>query len=121
MGYVDGFVLAIPKRNLRAYRSLARETGKLWRKYGALDYKECIGDDLNIPQGGIPFPRMVRLKKGETVVFSYIVYKSRAHRDRVHAKVMKDPYMTDLKWNERSMPFDTRRVSFGGFKIIVDA
>ena len=121
MGYVDGFVLAVPKKNLRAYRLMARKTGTIWRKYGALDYKECIGDDLSTPWGGVPFPRMVRLKKGETVVFSYIVYKSRAHRDRVNAKVMKDPYMSDPKWKDRPMPFDTRRVTYGGFKIIVDA
>ena len=121
MGYVDGFVMAVPKKNLRAYRQLARKAGKVWRKHGALDYKECVGDDLRVPWGGVPFPRVVKLKKGETVVFSYIVFKSRAHRDKVNAKVMKDPLMNDPTYKDKPMPFDMKRVVYGGFKIIVDA
>jgi uncharacterized protein YbaA (DUF1428 family) len=92
MQYVDGYVLPVPKKNLEAYRRMAQKAGKIWRKYGALDYKECVGDDLS-PKWGVPFPRTVKLKLGETVVFSYIVFKSRAHRDRVNAKVMKDASM----------------------------
>ena len=99
--YVDGFVLVVPKKKLAAYKRMAAQGAKLWRKYGALEYKECVGDDLNPKMGGMPpflkFPKMVKLKKGGTVVFSYIVYKSRAHRDSVNAKVMKDPSMNDPK------------------------
>ena len=124
MKYVDGFVLVVPKKNLNAYRQMASKAGKIWRKYGALDYKECVGDDLTPAMGGMPvatFPRMVKLRKGETVVFSYIVYKSRAHRDLVNAKVMKDPFMNDPKYKDKPMPFDTKRMVYGGFKVIVDA
>lgn len=118
--YVDGFVLVIPKKNLRAYQRLAELAGEVWRRHGALDYKECIGDDLN-PKWGLPFPKLVKLKKGETVVFSYIVYKSRAHRDRVNAKVMQDPLMHDPKYKDKPMPFDMKRMVYGGFKVLVDA
>jgi uncharacterized protein YbaA (DUF1428 family) len=114
--YVDGFVLPVPKRNIAAYRRIAQTAGKVWRDHGALDYKECVGDDLNIKMG-MPFPRGVRSKTGETIVFAYIVYKSRAHRDRVNAKVMKDPRLKMPK----SMPFDVKRMLYGGFKVIVDA
>jgi uncharacterized protein YbaA (DUF1428 family) len=120
MGYVDGFVLPIPKKNLQAYRRMARMAGKVWRKHGALDYKECVGEDLNVKMG-LPFPRLVRLKPGETVVFAYIVFKSRAHRDRVNAKVMKDPMMNDPKLRDMPMPFDMKRMAYGGFKVLVDA
>ncbi|MGH2395444.1 MAG: DUF1428 domain-containing protein [bacterium] len=119
MSYVDGFLLPVPKKNLSAYRRMAQKAGKIWREHGALDYKECAGDDLKVKMG-VPFPRTIKLKAGETVVFSYIVYKSRAHRDRVNAKVMKDPriqYMCDPK----AMPFDTKRMAYGGFKVLVDA
>jgi uncharacterized protein YbaA (DUF1428 family) len=114
--YVDGFVLPVPKRNIAAYRRMAQTAGKVWRDHGALDYKECIGDDLKIKMG-MPFPRGIRSKTGETIVFAYIVYKSRAHRDSVNAKVMKDPPLKMPK----SMPFDVKRMLYGGFKVIVDA
>jgi uncharacterized protein YbaA (DUF1428 family) len=114
--YVDGFVLPVPKRNMAAYRRMAQTAGKVWRDHGALDYKECIGDDLNIKMG-MSFPRGIRSKTGETIVFAYIVYKSRAHRDGVNAKVMKDPRLKMPK----SMPFDVKRMLYGGFKVIVDA
>jgi uncharacterized protein YbaA (DUF1428 family) len=119
MSYVDGFVLAVPKSKLRAYRSMAQKAGKIWRKYGALDYKECVGDDLK-NKWGAPFGKAVKLKSGETVVFSYIVFKSRAHRDRVNASVMKDPAMKADMQNQ-PMPFDMKRMVYGGFKVIVDA
>lgn len=119
MGYVDGFVLPVPKKNLRAYRRMSQRAGKVWRKHGALDYKECAGDDLNIKMG-LPFPRLVKPKRGETVVFAFIVYKSRAHRDRVNAKVMKE-VMNDPKLKDMPMPFDMKRMAYGGFKVLVDA
>ena len=114
--YVDGFVLPVAKRNIAAYRRMAQTAGKVWRDHGALDYKECVGDDLNVKMG-MPFPRGIRSKTGETIVFAYIVYKSRAHRDKVNAKVMKDPRLKMPK----SMPFDVKRMLYGGFKVIVDA
>jgi uncharacterized protein YbaA (DUF1428 family) len=117
MAYVDGFLLAVPKRHLQAYRRIAHRAGKVWREYGALDYKECAGDDLRI-KGVVPFTRVMRLKPGETVVFSWIVYKSRAHRDRVNAKVMKDPRLTNI--DPKSMPFDMKRMVYGGFRVLVD-
>jgi uncharacterized protein YbaA (DUF1428 family) len=113
--YVDGFVLPVPKRNMAAYRRMAAQAGKIWRDHGALDYKECVGDDLKIKMG-IPFPRGIRSKPGETIVFAYIVYKSRAHRDRVNAKVMKDSRLKMPK----SMPFDVKRMLYGGFKVLID-
>jgi uncharacterized protein YbaA (DUF1428 family) len=115
MRYVDGFVIPVPKKNLKAYLRMARMGAKTWMKYGALDYKECVGDDLE-SKWGTPFPRLMKLKPGETVVFSYIVFKSRAHRDRVNAKVMKDEKMGDMK----AMPFDIKRMVYGGFKVLVD-
>jgi uncharacterized protein YbaA (DUF1428 family) len=119
MKYVDGFVLPIPKKNLQAYRRIAQKAGKIWREHGALDYKECAGDDLDV-KVGVPFPRTVKLKPGETVVFAWIVFTSRAHRDRVNAKVMKDPRMKDI-CDPKDMPFDVKRMTYGGFKILVDA
>jgi uncharacterized protein YbaA (DUF1428 family) len=98
---------------------MAQKAGKIWRKYGALDYKECVGDDLS-PKWGVPFPRTVKPKPGETVVFSYIVFKSRAHRDRVNAKVMKDASM-EATMQDKPMPFDVKRMVYGGFRVIVDA
>ncbi len=121
MSYVDGFVLPVPKKNLKAYRRMAALGAKLWRKYGALQYFECVGDDLSPKWAGIKFPKTVRAKSGETVVFSFIVYKSRAHRDRVNAKVMKDPIMNDPQYTGKSMPFDMKRMVTGGFKTIVEA
>lgn len=118
MPYVDGFVLPVPKRQIQTYRRLAQRAGKLWRELGALEYRECVGDDLKLTMG-IAFPRMAKAKRGETVCFSWIVYKSRAHRDRVNAKVMKDPRMA--KMMSRPMPFDLSRMAYGGFKVLVDA
>ena len=118
MSYVDGFVVPVPKKNLPAYRRLARKAGKIWREFGALDYKEWIGDD--VPIGKLTsFPRSVKVKRGETVVFSWIVYKSRADRDRINAKVMKDPRLADMM-DPKKMPFDGKRLIYGGFKLLVD-
>jgi uncharacterized protein YbaA (DUF1428 family) len=115
MRYVDGFVLPVPKKNLKAYLRMARMGERLWRKHGALDYKECVGDDLKT-KWGTPFGRVMKLKPGETVVFSYIVFKSRAHRDRVNAKVMEAmPSMGGPK----DMPFDMKRMVYGGFNVSV--
>lgn len=116
--YVDGFVIPIPKKKLAAYRRIARLAGKVWRNHGALDYKECVGDDLAV-QCGMPFPRQLKTKRGETVLFSYIVYKSRAHRDRVNAAVMKDPRIKDMG-DVKDLPFDVKRMMYGGFKVLVD-
>lgn len=120
MSYVDGFVLPVPGKNLPAYRRMAQKAGKIWREHGALDYKECAGDDLNVKMG-VPFTKLAKLKPGETVVFAYIVYKSRAHRDKVNAKVMKDPRIQECCPSTRKMPFDCKRMCYGGFKVLVDA
>jgi uncharacterized protein YbaA (DUF1428 family) len=117
MQYVDGFLLAVPKKNLPAYRRMAQKAGKVWREHGALEYRECVGDDLAVRMG-IPFPRAAKIKPGETVVFSWIVYKSRADRDRVNAKVMKDPRLAKMM-DSKAMPFDVKRMSYGGFKVLV--
>ncbi|MGH9788917.1 MAG: DUF1428 domain-containing protein [Candidatus Acidiferrales bacterium] len=121
MRYVDGYVLPVPKKKLQAYRRIAQMAGKVWRKHGALEYVEAVGDHLNPRWATIRFPRMARCKPGETVVFSFIVFKSRAHRDRVNARVMKDPLMSPEAWKDRPMPFDMKRVAYAGFKAIVDA
>jgi len=118
MRYVDGFVLPVPKKNLPVYRRIARKAGKVWQEHGALQYVESVGDDLT-PKGMFPFPKMVRLKPGETVLFSWIVYKSRAHRDRVNAEVMKDPRLKDMM-DPKAMPFDVKRMAYGGFSVLVD-
>ncbi len=118
MAYVDGFVTPVPKKRIEEYRRLARKAGKVWREYGALDFKECIADDVKVGKQ-TSFPRSVKLKPSETVVFSYIVYKSRGHRDRVLAKVMKDERITGT--DVKDMPFDAKRMIFGGFKVLVDA
>jgi len=118
MRYVDGYVLPVPKKNVQAYRRLAQAAGRVWRKHGALEYRECVADDLNT-KWGMPFPRTIKLKPGETVVFSWVVFKSRAHRDRVNAKVMKDPQIA--KMDPKSMPFDCERMVYGGFKTLVEA
>jgi uncharacterized protein YbaA (DUF1428 family) len=117
--YVDGFVLPVPKKNLEAYKRMARTASRVWRDHGALEYRECIGDDLKV-KFGVPFPRLARVKPGEIVVFSWIVYKSRAHRDRVNAKVMKDPRLSKMV-SLKDMPFDIKRMSCGGFEVLVDA
>ena len=117
MRYVDGFVIPVPKKRIPAYLRIAQKAGKIWREHGALEYRECVGDDLKMKMG-VPFPRLAKAKPGEAVVFSWIVYKSRAHRDRVNAKVMKDPRLA--KMMKEPMPFDVKRMSMGGFKVIVD-
>jgi uncharacterized protein YbaA (DUF1428 family) len=118
MKYVDGFVLIVPDGNLQAYALMAKKAGKIWKEYGALDYKECAGDDLDVKMG-VPFPRVMKAKPGETVVFSYIVFKSRKHRDQVNAKVMNDPRLANL-CDPKSMPFNIKRMAYGGFKTLVD-
>jgi len=119
MKYVDGFVLPVPKKKLQAYRRIAQKAGKIWREHGALEYRECAGDDLQV-KFGVPFPRQIKTKAGETVVFSWIGYKSRAHRDQVNARVMKDPRLSEM-CDSKSMPFDVKRMVYGGFQILVDA
>ncbi len=119
MQYVDGYVLPVPKKNLPAYRRMARLGGKIWREHGALEFRECAGDDLAV-KFGVPFPRLLKLKAGETAVFSWIVFKSRAHRDRVNAKVMKDPRLAKIM-DASSKPFDCKRMVYGGFKTMVQA
>ena len=119
MRYVDGYVVPVPKRKVEAYRRMAQKAGKVWREHGALEVIECVADDVK-PGKWTSFPQAVKLKPGETVVFSYIVYKSRAHRDRVNAKVMKDPRITGMG-DMKDMPFDARRMIYGGFKVLVEA
>lgn len=117
MAYVDGFVVPVPKRKLASYRKMASKAGKIWREHGALEFHECAGDD--VPYGKrTSFPRSVKLKSNETVLFSWIVYRSRAHRDRVMKKVMADKRM-DAMISGKDMPFDAKRMIFGGFKTIV--
>jgi uncharacterized protein YbaA (DUF1428 family) len=119
MKYVDGFVLPVPKKNLKAYITLAQQAGKIWKEHGALEYFECAGDDLK-PPIGVSFPKLAKLKPGETVVFAFIVYKSRAHRDKVNAKVMKDPRIEQMGGQDKPMPFDVKRMTYGGFEVIVE-
>lgn len=119
MKYVDGFVLAVPEKNLPAYWRMARTAGKIWRAHGALDYKECVGDDLQVAMG-LPFPKRMRTRPDETVVFSYIVFKSRAHRDRVNARVMKEPRLA-ASCDPAKPPFALKRMSYSGFQVRVDA
>lgn len=118
MKYVDGFVVPVPEKNVAAYRRIARLAGKIWREHGALEYRECVGDDLKVKMG-MSFPRLSKIKPGETVFFSWIVYKSRAHRDSVNKKVMEDPRLAKMM-NMKAMPFDVRRMTYGGFKALVD-
>ena len=117
--YVDGFVAPVPKKKLAAYRRMAQQAGKVWRDHGALEYVEAVADDVKWGKR-TSFPRSVKQKPGETVVFSYIVYKSRAHRDGVMAKVMKDKRLAAMM-DIKSLPFDARRMIYGGFKVLVDA
>jgi uncharacterized protein YbaA (DUF1428 family) len=119
MRYVDGYVLPVPRKNLQAYRRMAQKAGRVWRDHGALEYRECAGDDLNVKMGR-SFTRTIKPKRGETVVFSWVVFKSRAHRDRVNAKVMKDARLADMM-DPKSMPFDVKRMAYGGFKVLVNA
>jgi uncharacterized protein YbaA (DUF1428 family) len=116
--YVDGFVLPIPKKSRAAYTKMARTAGKVWREHGALDYKECIADDVK-PGKWTSFPQSVKLKKNEAVWFSYIVYKNRKHRDRVLAKAMKDKRLAGMM-DPKKLPFDGKRMIFGGFEVVVD-
>lgn len=118
MRYVDGFVIPVPKKKVQAYRRMARKAGKIWQEHGAVDFRECVGDDLKT-KFGVSFSRLMKLKAGETVFFSFITFKSRAHRDRVNAKVMKDPRLESMM-DEKSMPFDAKRMAYGGFKVLVD-
>ena len=115
--YVDGFVVPVPKKNIAAYRRMASKAGKVWRDHGALEYVECIGDDVK-PGKWTSFPQSVKLKKGEAVWFSFIVYRSRQHRDRVNAKVMKDKRLAPMM-NPKKLPFDGKRMFWGGFKSMV--
>ena len=116
MAYVDGFVLPVPKKNLVAYRKMASKAGKVWMKYGALSYVEAVADDVK-PGKSTSFPQSVKLKDGETVIFAWVTYKSRKHRDLVNAKVMKDPTMSN--YDLKTLPFDGKRMFWGGFKPIV--
>ncbi len=118
MPYVDGFVIPVPAKNLAAYVKMSKKAGKVWVEHGALEYRECVGDDLQTKMG-LPFPRGIKAKRGEAVVFSWIVYSSRAHRDRVNKKIMKDPRIANMMADEE-MPFDPRRMMYGGFKVLVD-
>jgi uncharacterized protein YbaA (DUF1428 family) len=119
MAYVDGYLLPVPVKNLAAYRKMAARGGKIWRDHGALQYCECTGDDVNV-KFGTPFPKQLKLKRGETVVFAWIKFKSKAHRDRVNAAVMKDPRMNEGV-DPKKMPFDMKRMVYGGFTVLVDA
>jgi len=119
MPYVDGFVVPVPTRSLPAYRRLAGKVGKIWREHGALEFRECVADDVK-PAKLISFPQSVKLKPNETVCFSWIVYKSRRDRDRINAKVMSDPRLADMM-DAKSLPFDAKRMIYGGFKVLVDA
>ncbi len=118
MAYVDGFVIPVAKKNLESYRRMSRKAGKIWREHGALDYKECVGEDLKI-KGVASFPRAIGAKRGETVVFSWILYRSRQQRDKVNAKVMKDPRIAKMMAAGKE-PFDPRRMLYAGFQVIVD-
>lgn len=115
MAYVDGFLIPLKKKNLKAYKKMALLGKKTWMKLGALDYKECVGDDLSAPWG-TPFPKVMKLKADETLVFAFIVFKSRAHRDSVNKKMMKE--MADMPME---MPFDMKRMAFGGFNVLVSS
>jgi uncharacterized protein YbaA (DUF1428 family) len=116
-GYVDGYVLAVPKKSIDRYRRIAQKAARVWKEHGALQYFECVGDDLKV-KWGAPFPRQMKTRPGETVVFSWVLYRSRAHRDKVNAKVMKDPRIANMDMN--SMPFDAKRMTYGGFRVLVE-
>jgi uncharacterized protein YbaA (DUF1428 family) len=119
MPYVDGFIVAVPKKNLTAYVRMAKKAGKVWREHGALDYREWVAEDVKVGKR-TSFPRSVKLKPDETVVFSWITYKSRAHRDRVNKKVMADKRLADMM-NPKTLPFDAKRMIYGGFESLVKA
>jgi len=119
MRYVDGYVLPVPNKNLLTYKRIAEQAGAIWKEHGALEYRECSGDDL-ANKWGMTFGQALKLKRGETAVFAWIVFKSRAHRDRVNAKVMKDPRMNTMM-DAKKPPFDVKRMVYGGFTVMVDA
>lgn len=121
-GYVDGYVLPLPARNLALYKKMAAEAGKIWMKHGALRYVECTSDDLKSAEkwGVVSFSKLAKAGRNDRVVFAFVTYKSKAHRDKVNAKVMKDPTMTDPKNKDKPMPFDMKRMAYGGFSTIVD-
>ena len=116
--YVDGFVMPVPRKKKADYERMARKAGKVWRDHGALEYRECIADDVKVGKY-TSFPRSVKLKRGEVAWFSWIVFKSRRHRDAVNARVMKDARLADMM-DPKSMPFDAKRMIYGGFKVVVD-
>ena len=120
MPYVDGFIVAVPKKNLAVYAALSKKCGKIWREYGALDYREWVADDVKVGKL-TSFPRSVKLKPGETVVFAWITYKSRAQRDKINAKVMADPRLKSMMDSISPPPFDSKRMIFGGFESLVKA
>jgi uncharacterized protein YbaA (DUF1428 family) len=117
--YIDGYVLPVPNNQIDAYRRMAAEAGKVWREHGALEYWECVGDDLDMKEM-VPFPRIIESKPNETVIFACVVFQSRSHRDEVNAKVMKDPRLRKVM-DPQEMPFDTKRMAYGGFRTIVEA
>ncbi|TSC81803.1 MAG: hypothetical protein G01um101420_807 [Parcubacteria group bacterium Gr01-1014_20] len=117
--YVDGFVLVVPKKKVTEYRKMAEGAGKMWKKYGALDYKECILNHIKPQHVTLTFPKMIKAKPNETVWFSYITYKSRAHRDQVNKKVMAEMDKMAKKYKDMPMPFDMKRLAYGGFKVLV--
>lgn len=119
MAYIDGYVLPAPLKKLDEYKKLARKAGKLWIEHGALGYHECVADDMSVPMG-VPFPDLVKSKRGETIIFAWILYKSRAHRDRVNKSVMADERLSAMCPDPKSMPFDCNRMAYGGFKTMVD-
>lgn len=123
-GYIDAFVLVIPKKNIRKYKKIAREAAQLWMKHGALAYRECIGEDLNPPSTEecpyLPFPQLTKLKPGETVWFSYIEYESKAHRNKVNKAVMKEYEKKYAKEEMKEMPFDSTRMAWGGFTVAIE-
>jgi uncharacterized protein YbaA (DUF1428 family) len=118
MPYVDGFVLPVPKKNVKQYQKIASKAGAIWKEYGAIAYCECVAEDVDV-KFGVPFTKLAKVKPGETVVFAWIVFKSKAHRDRVNAKVMKDPRMNEMP-EAKEMPFDVKRMAYGGFEVLVD-
>jgi uncharacterized protein YbaA (DUF1428 family) len=118
MKYVDGFVVPVPKKNLQAYRRMALKAGKIWKEFGALEYIECVADDVK-PGKLTSFPQSVKLKPDEVAVFSWIVYKSRAHRDRINKKVVNDPRLANMM-DPKAIPFDSKRMIYGGFKTMVE-
>jgi uncharacterized protein YbaA (DUF1428 family) len=118
MAYVDGFVIPVPKKNVQAYRKMAQKAGKIWKELGALEYRECVGDDIE-ESFGVTFMKLAKAKPDETVFFSWIVYKSKAHRDQVNKKVMTDPRIASMMEN-KDMPFNVKRMAYGGFKSLVD-